>query len=56
MALIILSMQSKSPCIIKHFIPLEFSKSAVDMKSSKPKQEFVPTEDNPLQNMKLRQL
>lgn len=49
-------MQSQSPCIIRHFIPLAFSKEAVDMPTSPLRRSFVPKEDNPLQNMKLRAL
>jgi hypothetical protein len=50
-------MQSQSPFVLRHFIPFEFSKQAVDMKNSPfPKKYIVPKEDNPLQNMKLKAL
>lgn len=47
-------MQSQSPCIIRHFIPLNFSKQAVDMPTSPLRRTYTPKEDNPLQNIKLR--
>lgn len=48
-------MQSFSPIIIKHYIPFEFSKEAVDFHMS-PKKIVPQKDDNPLQNIKLKLL
>ena len=46
-------MSSKSPQVIRHFIPLQFSKEALDYQKT-PTRSYVKLEENPLQNMKLR--
>jgi hypothetical protein len=48
-------MQSVAPHVIKHFIPLEFSTGIIDLQSL-PRQPVSRKDDNPLQNMKLRQI
>ena len=48
-------MQSIAPNIIKHFIPFEFSKNVLDFKVV-PKKVSSQKDENPLQNMKLKNL
>lgn len=48
-------MQSVSPYIIKHFIPIDFSKNIIDRKLA-PKKVSKPKDNNPLQNMKLKNI
>jgi hypothetical protein len=48
-------MRSFSPQIIKHYLPLEFSKQVVDYHPS-PLKAVPPSEDNPLTNIVLRNL
>lgn len=52
---IILIMHSISPHIIKHFIPLDFSREAIDLHAL-PRQQKQPEQDNPFHNMKLKNL
>jgi hypothetical protein len=48
-------MQSIAPTIIRHYLPLDFSNQLLDSHRS-PRRSFVPKDDNPLQNIKLRAL
>lgn len=48
-------MQSFSPQIIKHYIPLDFSKQVINIYSS-PRKIVVPKEENPFTNKKLMEL
>ena len=48
-------MQSVSPHIIKHFIPLDFSHTIIDRQLA-PASVSPPKDDNPLTNMKLKRL
>lgn len=51
-------MYSSSPQIIKHYVPMNFSKMSVDFKSSPKKilTSIKPIEESPLTNYKLKQL
>jgi hypothetical protein len=49
-------MQSIAPNIIKHFIPYEFSKNVFDMQVTPKKVQTSKKDENPLQNIKLRNL
>lgn len=52
---IILIMHSISPHIIKHYIPLDFSKEAIDLHAL-PREQKQPEQENPFHNMKLKNL
>lgn len=51
-------MYSSSPQVIKHYVPMNFSKMTVDFKSSPKKllSNVKPIEQNPLTNFKLKKL
>ena len=52
---LIILMQSVSPQILKHFIPIQFSQSILDNKFV-PSTLSPPKEANPLQNIKLKKI
>lgn len=47
---------SSSPNLIKHFVPMNFSKDSVDYKKTTIKPKVKPTLENPFSNMKLQKL
>ena len=48
-------MYSSSPNLIKHYVPISFSRQSLDYESS-PKKAIQPLDDNPLMNKKLQNL
>ena len=49
-------MYSASPNLIKHFVPMSFSKQSIDYQKSPRKSAISKYEENPLMNMKLRKI